>query len=84
MYYDLYQKKNIDSKLAVKYDSCCYSLGVQAERYNKPNNYTMTSRNETKFGVFFELKGLANVGADTSFTAETKLLPYNDTVNLSK
>ena len=84
MYYDLYQKKNIDSKLAVKYDSCCYSLGVQAERYNKPNNYTLMSRNETKFGVFFELKGLANVGADTSFTTETKLLPYNDTVNLSK
>ena len=84
MYYDLYQKKNIDSKLAIKYDSCCYSLGVQAERYNKPNNYTLTSRNETKFGVFFELKGLANVGADTSFTTETKLLPYNDTVNLSK
>ena len=44
----------------------------------------MTADNETKFGVFFELKGLANVGADTSFTTETKLLPYNDTVNLSK
>jgi len=84
MYYDLFQKKNIDQKLAVKYDSCCYSLGVQVERYNRPDNYTMTADNETKFGVFFELKGLANVGADTSFTTETKLLPYNDTVNLSK
>lgn len=84
MYYDLEQKKNIDQKIAIKYDSCCYSVGFQVERYNKPDNYTLTADEETKYGIFFELKGLANVGINSSYSPETKLLPYNDTVNLSK
>lgn len=83
-YRDLEQGLDIDKKLALKYESCCYSVGFQIERYNKPNNYTMTSDNETTLGVFFELKGLANVGVNSEFSPSTKLIPYTDTVNLNK
>lgn len=84
MYYDLEQSRNIDQKVALKYESCCYSIGFQIERYNKPDNYTMTAEEETKYGIFFELKGLTSVGINSQFTPATKLLPYNDTVNLNK
>lgn len=84
MYYDLEQKRNIDQKVALKYESCCYNVGFQIERYNKPDNYTMTAKEETKYGIFFELKGLTSVGINSEFTPATKLLPYNDTVNLNK
>ncbi len=82
-YRDLEQKHDIDKKLALKYESCCYSIGFQVERYYKPDNVTLTAEQETTFGVFFELKGLANVGGSSDFSTSTKLLPHNNTVNLN-
>lgn len=84
MYYDLESSHNIDQKLALKYESCCYSVGFQIERYNKPDNYTLTAKEETKYGIFFELKGLTDSGMSTSFSPETKLIPFNNAVNLNK
>ena len=84
MYYDLERSRNIDQKLALKYESCCYSIGFQIERFNKPDNYTLTAKNETKYGVFFELKGLTDSNMNASFSPETKLIPYNNAVNLNK
>ena len=84
MYRDLEQQHDIDKKLALKYESCCYSIGFQIERYNKPDNYTLKATNETTLGIFFELKGLANLGVDTDFSLGTSQLPYNNTVNLNK
>lgn len=83
-YRDLEQGLDIDKKLAIKYESCCYSIGFQIENYNKPDNYTMTAESETKLGIFFELKGLANVGINSEFSPSTKLLPHTNTVNLNK
>lgn len=84
MYYDLEQNQNIDRKLAMKYESCCYTVGFQIERYNKPDNATLTAEEETRYGIFFELKGLAGAGLNTDFGPGTYLMPYNDMVNLSK
>ena len=84
MYYDVERSKNIDQKLALKYESCCYSVGIQLERYRKPDNFTMSAEQETKYGFFFELKGLTESGMTTSFSQETKLIPYNDAVNLNR
>lgn len=84
MHYDLEQKKNIDQKIALKYESCCYAIGFYAERYNKPDNYTLTSEDKHKFGIFFELKGVAGVAVAEDFNRNTKLLPYSNSVNLSR
>lgn len=84
MYYDLEQSRNIDQKVAIKYESCCYNIGFQVERYNKPNNVTMKSREETTYGIFFEFKGLTSVGIASDFSKSTHLLPVTNTVNLSE
>ncbi|MGN1394685.1 MAG: LPS-assembly protein LptD [Succinivibrionaceae bacterium] len=84
MYYDLEQSQNIDQKLAIKYESCCYTFGAQIERYQKPDNITLTAEDEKKYGIFLELKGLGGTGINTTFDESTKLIPYNDLVNLSK
>ncbi len=84
MYYDLEQHHNIDQKLALKYESCCYSVGFKVERYKKPDNYTLTAKSETKVGVFFELKGLTEPAENNTFNPETKLIPYNETINLNR
>lgn len=84
MYYDIEQSRNIDQKLAVRYESCCYNIGVQVERYNKPDNITLKAKEETTFGVFFEFKGLTSVGIASDFSKSTHLIPVSNTVNLSK
>ncbi len=84
MYYDLKQKRNIDQKLALKYESCCYNFEIEVERYNKPDNITLTAKEETKVGFAFEFKGLSNLSTKSNFNQSTHLLPINNTVNLSE
>lgn len=82
-YYDTEQSRNIDRLLGLRYDSCCWSVDLVLERAYKPDNVTLTAEEETRFGLQFQMKGLGSVGSGTSYTLDTKLLPYTRPFNLN-
>ncbi|MDO2948411.1 LPS assembly protein LptD [Aeromonas simiae] len=82
-YRDVEQDINIDRKLGIKYDSCCWSINLSMEWHNKPDNVTMTPTSERTIGLQFEMKGLGSVGTGgRSVTLDTELLPYVRPFNL--
>ena len=87
MYRDLEQEENIDRKIALRYEDCCYALTFMYEDYNTPDWSDLTREHEKRFGVQIELKGLATInvsGDDNPASTDTYLIdPFNPT-NLNR
>ncbi|UBH28837.1 LPS assembly protein LptD [Aeromonas enteropelogenes] len=82
-YRDIKQDVNIDRKIGVKYDSCCWSINLSLEWHNQPDNVTLRPTSEKSIGLQFEMKGLGSVGTGgRSVTMDTELLPYVRPFNL--
>lgn len=82
-YRDIKQDVNIDRKIGVKYDSCCWSINMSLEWHNQPDNVTLKPTSEKVIGLQFEMKGLGSVGTGgRSVTLDTELLPYVRPFNL--
>ncbi|WP_421238048.1 LPS assembly protein LptD [Aeromonas jandaei] len=82
-YRDIQQNVNIDRKIGVKYDSCCWSINLSLEWHNQPDNITLKPTSEKSIGLQFEMKGLGSVGTGgRSVTLDTELLPYVRPFNL--
>ncbi|HHQ4773761.1 TPA: LPS assembly protein LptD [Aeromonas veronii] len=82
-YRDIKQDVNIDRKIGVKYDSCCWSINMSLEWHNQPDNITLKPTSEKVIGLQFEMKGLGSVGTGgRSVTLDTELLPYVRPFNL--
>ena len=82
-YRDIKQDVNIDRKIGVKYDSCCWSINMSLEWHNQPDNVTLKPTSERVIGLQFEMKGLGSVGTGgRSVTLDTELLPYVRPFNL--
>ncbi|PJG60014.1 LPS assembly protein LptD [Aeromonas cavernicola] len=82
-YRDIRQDVNIDRKVGVKYDSCCWSINLSLEWHNQPDNVTLAPTSEKIIGLQFEMKGLGSVGTGgRNVTLDTELLPYVRPFNL--
>ncbi|MFM4803483.1 LPS assembly protein LptD [Aeromonas bivalvium] len=82
-YYDLDQNVNVDRKVGIKYDSCCWSINFNLEWVNSPDNVTYQPTSERSFGIQFEMKGLGSVGTGAKGTSlDTDALPYIRPFNL--
>lgn len=87
MYRDLEQAENIDRKIALRYEDCCYALTFMYEDYNTPDWSDLTREHEKRFGIQIELKGFATInvsGDDNPASTDTYLIdPFNPT-NLNR
>ncbi|MGL5948275.1 MAG: LPS assembly protein LptD [Aeromonas sp.] len=87
-YRDLAQSANIDRKIGVKYDSCCWSLNFGLEWHNQPEWFAdgqLRPTSEKIIGLQFEMKGLGSVGTGSrSVSLDTELLPYVRPFNLKE
>lgn len=86
-YRDLEQDRNIDSKLALKYEDCCYSVSFIYERYNKTNWEQLNRSSENIFGMEFEFKGIGAVkmsGSNNATSPNTQLIDYFNPTNLNR
>ena len=86
-YRDLEQHHNIDYKLALRYEECCYAIGVVYENYSKTNWVTLSRTDENVVGVEIEFKGLLEVrasGANAPDSPDTYLISYFNPANLSR
>lgn len=84
-YQDLEQKRAIDKVIKLRYEDCCWRFSAYAEQVYEPDNRRKIADLDTKFGIQFEMKGLATLGAkDISDTMDTRLLPYSRPFNLSE
>ncbi|KTA79677.1 LPS assembly protein LptD [Aeromonas salmonicida] len=82
-YRDLDQGVNVDRKVGLKYDSCCWSINFNLEWVNTPDNVTMRPTSERSLGIQFEMKGLGSVGTGSKGTSlDTEALPYIRPFNL--
>lgn len=84
-YRDVQQDINIDRKIGLKYDSCCWSINFSLEWHNQPvwENSILQARSEKSIGVQFEMKGLGSIGtAGRNVTLDTEKLPYIRPFNL--
>ncbi|MCR6554263.1 LPS assembly protein LptD, partial [Aeromonas sp. CPF2-S1] len=82
-YRDIKQDVNIDRKIGVKYDSCCWSINMSLEWHNQPDNVTLKPTSEKVIGLQFEMKGLGSVGTGSKGTSlDTEALPYIRPFNL--
>lgn len=86
-YRDFEQEENIDTKLALKYEECCWSLAFVYESYNSCDWDSLEREKDHVFGIQFEFKGIGAVNvtgsSDRNFT-DTRLLKYFDPTNLSQ
>lgn len=86
-YRDLDSKKNIDSKVALRYDDCCYALTFMYENYSKADWENLRAVDDKIFGIQFELKGIGqfNVsGNNKASTTDTELIPYFNPISLNR
>lgn len=86
-YQDVKQDSNIDSKVALKYEECCWSLAFVYENYNSCDWDSLNKEKDHRVGVQFEFKGVGAVNitgsTDNKFT-NTHLLNNFDPTNLSQ
>lgn len=86
-YRDLEQNENIDTKLTLKYEECCWSLAFVYENYNSCDWDDLTREEDHRIGISFEFKGVGAINitgdADDSLT-NTHLLDYFDPTNLNR
>ncbi len=86
-YRDLEQHRDINTKLALRYEECCYAIAFVFEDYNRTDWDNMTSKNENRFGIQFEFKGLGAVtvtGSDEVDTTDTYLIDHFNPTNLNR
>ncbi|MGN1281222.1 MAG: LPS-assembly protein LptD [Succinivibrio sp.] len=86
-YKDLKQKYNIDSKVGIKYEDCCYSVTLLYEDYMKMDWSENKHTKEKIIGLQFELKGLfaLNVrGIEDPNGTGTHYIPSLDPTNLNR
>ncbi len=60
-YRDLEQNYNIDTKVGIRYDECCYSIALLYENYLKYNWTTNRHENDKLIGLNIEFKGFYSV-----------------------
>lgn len=86
-YKDLRQKYNIDTKVGLKYEECCYSVTLLYEDYMKMDWAEMKHTKDKIIGLQFELKGLFAVnvrGIDDPNGTGTHYIPSLDLANLNR
>lgn len=86
-YQDLDQNKNIDTRVALKYEECCWSLAFVYEKYNACDWDSLDETTDHIFGIQFEFKGVGavNVTGNTDNNyRDTHLLNYFDPINLNQ
>lgn len=84
-YRDVKQNIDVDRKVGVKYDSCCWSVNLSVEWNNNPywENSVLKTRSEKSIGLQFEMKGLGSVGSGgRTVSLDTDQLPYIRPFNL--
>ena len=86
-YRDLEQSENIDTKVALKFEDCCWSLAFIYENYNSCDWRDLEYRQDHRFGISFEFKGVGAVNfsgnVDKDYT-DTILLDHFDPTNLNQ
>ncbi|MCK0526834.1 LPS assembly protein LptD [Anaerobiospirillum sp. NML120449] len=86
-YHDLAQDTSIDTKVALKYEDCCWSMAFIYENYNSCDWDSLEEQRDHRVGVQFEFKGVGaiSVTGDSSddFT-NTRLLNSFDPTNLNQ
>lgn len=86
-YRDLEQDHDIDKKIALRYEECCFAISFMIEDYNRTNWDRMTSESETRFGIQFEFKGLGAInvtGDDNVNSTDTRLIDHFNPTNLNR
>ncbi len=89
-YRDMEQFFNINRKIALSYDECCWSIAFIFEDYMKLKRHVATGYEMTKnrkVGVEFTLKGFLGIGARNiagANTTATHFLPAFDPTNLNR
>lgn len=86
-YNDLEQNEDIDTKAAIKFEDCCWSLSFVYENYNSCDWDSLERERDHIFGIQFEFKGAGAVNVtgdfDRNFT-DTRLLKHFDPTDLSR
>lgn len=85
-YRDLEQDRDIDKKLALRYEECCYAITFMIEDYTRTDWDDLSYDRERRIGLQFEFKGLGAVnisGADNPDSTDTYLLDYFNPTNLN-
>ncbi len=86
-YRDLEQEENIDTKVALKFEDCCWSLAFIYENYNSCDWRDLEYRQDHRFGISFEFKGVGAVnisGSNNKDYTDTILLDHFDPTNLNQ
>lgn len=84
-YRDVAQKYNIDSKLGLLYEDCCWAVGLMYEKYVKLDA-TRQEQNRI-LGLSFEFKGFYELkvkGIDNPYTTSTHFIPSLDPTSLNR
>ena len=82
-YRDTKTGKTADNLLGARYDSCCWAVNLTFESNKTPDNSTLTSTQETSFGIQFQFKGMGSVGKGKAYNLDTTLIPYSRPFNLN-
>lgn len=86
-YNDLEQNDDIDTKAAIKFEDCCWSLSFVYENYNSCDWDSLDRERDHIFGIQFEFKGAGAVNVtgdfDRNFT-DTRLLKHFDPTDLNR
>ena len=86
-YNDLEQNEDIDTKAAIKFEDCCWSLSFVYENYNSCDWDSLKRERDHIFGIQFEFKGAGAVNVtgdfDRNFT-DTRLLKHFDPTDLNR
>lgn len=86
-YNDLEQNDDIDTKAAIKFEDCCWSLSFVYENYNSCDWDSLERERDHIFGIQFEFKGAGAVNVtgdfDRNFT-DTRLLKHFDPTDLNR
>ncbi|MBO8416803.1 MAG: LPS assembly protein LptD [Proteobacteria bacterium] len=85
-YRDLEQENDIDKKLALRYEECCWAVTFMIEDYNKTDWEDLSRDKERRIGIQFEFKGLGAVnvsGSKDPASTDTALLDHFNPTNLN-
>lgn len=86
-YNDLEQNDDIETKAAIKFEDCCWSLSFVYENYNSCDWDSLERERDHIFGIQFEFKGAGAVNVtgdfDRNFT-DTRLLKHFDPTDLNR
>lgn len=86
-YQDMEQGENINSKVAFRWEECCWSLALVYENYNKTDWDSMSREEDHRIGIEFEFKGVGAVnitGSNDDDDSDTHLIKYYNPTNLNQ